>query len=228
MELHRKLLVKEFTKCSLMSFAGGKELFDFCWKHVQAHRQEEFDKVLANFPKPAGNVSEAQFTKEFVWCVLVSGFKANRVAAVFPQVLRSHQIEDREGNFLTATGNLLEDRQLPQVYAVWANQLKAKAIRRLREMIAELGWEQFRLKYLEAADPLKIAKLPFMGPALRNHLARNLGNLQVVKPDVHLNRLAYRYGYKDAQEMCEKVSNFAPGLNDLVLWFASIDHGTKS
>jgi 3-methyladenine DNA glycosylase/8-oxoguanine DNA glycosylase len=61
---------------------------------------------------------------------------------------------------------------------------------------------------------------PFIGPVTQYHLARNLG-FNVVKPDVHLVRLAKKFSFEDADALCSAISRevgLRKGLVDLVLW----------
>lgn len=68
------------------------------------------------------------------------------------------------------------------------------------------------------------ASLPWLGPATKFHLAKNLG-ADVAKPDVHLNRLARREG-ATAQELCERLARetgYRIATIDLILWRACAD-----
>jgi hypothetical protein len=76
----------------------------------------------------------------------------------------------------------------------------------------------------EAEDKIAyIATLPYMGQALRHHLARNLG-IDTVKPDRHMIRLAERFGYASPLEMCKDIQDdLYPtkeklGVIDVILW----------
>ena len=66
-----------------------------------------------------------------------------------------------------------------------------------------------------------ISSLPFIGPITRFHLARNIGLLEYAKPDRHLTRLAARFGFVDAQALCEhigKAVGLPAGVVDVILW----------
>ena len=86
----------------------------------------------------------------------------------------------------------------------------------------------FRKRYLDARDPLAIQNIAFMGPALSMHLARNLGAVQLVKPDVHLVSLAKNFGFYTANDLCVGASesclhmaDWPLGKVDLLLWYAA-------
>lgn len=68
------------------------------------------------------------------------------------------------------------------------------------------------------------AKLPWVGPITKFHLAKNLG-IDVAKPDVHLNRLAEPESMT-AQELCERLASetgYRVATIDLILWRACAD-----
>jgi hypothetical protein len=68
------------------------------------------------------------------------------------------------------------------------------------------------------------ARLPWLGPITKFHLAKNLG-VDVAKPDVHLNRLAKLEGVT-AQELCERLASetgYRAATIDLILWRACAD-----
>ena len=73
------------------------------------------------------------------------------------------------------------------------------------------------------------AKLPWIGPITKFHLAKNLG-VDVAKPDVHLNRLAKPEGLS-AQELCERLAletGYRAATIDTILWRACADGIIKS
>ncbi|QFT76013.1 hypothetical protein FIU90_00520 [Erythrobacter sp. THAF29] len=89
-------------------------------------------------------------------------------------------------------------------------------------------WKERRAlfrKLMKADDLIEFcAKLPWIGPVTKFHLAKNLG-ADVAKPDVHLNRLAEPEGVT-AQELCERLAKetgYRAATVDLVLWRACAD-----
>lgn len=85
----------------------------------------------------------------------------------------------------------------------------AGTVFRHREKVAAIDeiWQRRRslFRKLRNADDLIefSARLPWLGPVTKFHLAKNLG-ADVAKPDVHLNRLADREGVT-AQQLCERL-----------------------
>lgn len=227
-------LVTKYTglnRRSLTSFKSAQEMYEYATDWVTERRALEFmdawDRMKLASKKD--KIEESQFVKEFTWCVHVSGFSAAKISERFPRILMAHNITDLAGNYIKITkDNILSGDGMNRIFSVFKNRAKAKAVQKVREMIHTMGWDEFSKIYLKGLDPAKINLLPFMGPALSHQLARNLGNLSLVKPDVHLNRLAQRYEYKTAEAMCRDVSDGKPlAFVDLMIWYAAVDNGTR-
>jgi len=87
-----------------------------------------------------------------------------------------------------------------------------------------LGWfEEFRtLRHPEETIAWLHTK-PYMGPALKLQVARDLGVADVAKPDIWLTRIAGRAG-ETVQGLCERLAREtgeSVGEVDLVLWYAA-------
>lgn len=221
---------------SLASFSNPQEVWEHAYTYVTAHRKEMLDNVWSTVIKAdwGRNVTEHYFMREYTWCVHVSGFSARVISKKFDDILRVHNIEDVPGHYVPITSdNIITD--FSQVYAVYKNKNKAKAIQAVRQIILQLGWPEFMNCYVRHGEvgptPETLQRLPFLGPALSCHIARNLGNQDAVKPDLHLVRLAEKYHLSSVTELCQEI-NESLGLTrplgyiDLVLWIASVDHGT--
>ena len=220
------------SKKSLTSFGSVEDMWGFSFSYVRNNKwdfiSECWDVIKENRSKEP--LTEEDFLPEYCFCVYVSGFKAEIIANKFKALTEAHNIYDFEGNYIPSTKDtLLEDPSI--VYSVFKNKRKAKAVQTTRRLISELGWEDFYSKYVKDRNPFQIMELDYMGPALSNHLARNLGNWDIVKSDVHLNRLSLRYGFNTAEDLCGHISNFyyarPLGFIDLILWVASAHNGTK-
>lgn len=212
---------------SLLSFSNGSVMYEFADDYVKKHRLEEFRNIWGAFEKASEkNITEHYFMREYVWCVYVAGFSAKVIATKIDALLRAHKIEDDKGNFLPITPETYVT-DFTEIYKVFGNKNKAKAVQELRKIISEDSWDLFEHK-ASSRDPEQYWGLPGIGPTLACHLARNLGNLRVVKPDIHLQRLSDHYGYEDPLDMCRTVApQQLEGLTDLVLWIAAADNGTK-
>ncbi len=95
---------------------------------------------------------------------------------------------------------------------------KCKAI---TEVTFNIG--KYWRSYQEAEDKLGfIATMPYMGPALRFHFAKNLG-IDAVKPDRHLIRIAGEEA-KTPFELCNelaKATGYRLSTVDIILWRAA-------
>lgn len=216
----------EIVKRSLSSFPDASSMYSFANQHVKEHRLQEYNRSLASMiTAQQGEINQHWFMREYLWVVYVSGFSAEIISSKYNKLLIAHQIEDGFGSYIPIKkDNILSD--LAPVFEVFKNKKKADAIQQTRKLIFYHDWPYFYDYYVKQRDPEKLDLLPNIGPALACHLARNLGNDKVCKPDVHLNRLAERYGYDSAADLCRAVSPAPIGLTDLILWFAAKDHGT--
>lgn len=221
---------KSLTRVDLTKFSSLQDLWKFVSSHVDVHRKAEYDDWWERTQKvQTQEISEHLFLKECLFSIYVSGFKASTIEKKFYTLLKLHNIED-DGKYIPITSeNIVTD--FTEIYKVFGNKQKAKAVQELRSKILTLGWEKFHSTYVKSRDPNALKGLPFVGgPALARHITRNFGNINVVKPDVHLNRLAKAYERKDALDLCNALatdSKLSPAQVDIMLWFASIDHKTK-
>lgn len=146
---------------------------------------------------PLEQQTPGAFLQEYVWVVLNAGMRE--------QVAR------------TIYGRFLAGRDPAAIGHPGKRAAVERALREHEAWFATLLAAEDKLAYLES--------LPWIGPATKYHLARNLG-IEVVKPDRHLVRLAARFGYASPDALCRAIQAEAllPGLEmrlgtiDLVLW----------
>lgn len=196
------------------------------------------DFVLSNYIDEVIRISELKlecvtpdkFFSEYIWTVHTTGFSAKAVGKFFPRLAAAY------GPFsILATEDF--DDAFSRIRTVCNNAQKAKAVwstaKLLTTEIANTGWGLFRDKKL--SSPSLLQKLPYVGKITCFHLARNIGLLEYVKPDLHLVRMAQHWGFKDCQEMCESMQKndksdngyrFPLGIIDLILWYSASEHGT--
>lgn len=198
--------------------------------YVKEHRADELMKTWASISS-IRPVTEHRFLREYTWAVYVSGFSAKVVSKLIDRLLQAHNIEDAHGNSICiTTANLLTPEMIKaRVHPINKNRAKANAVQAIRAKIHTLGWACFSGLYIRnGPDPQILQQLVFMGPALSRHLARNLGNLSVAKPDIHLVRLAVRHDLPTVEGLCKACApDESVGFVDLVLWLAAIDCGTR-
>jgi len=102
---------------------------------------------------------------------------------------------------------------------------KDTAIARMRRQYRGC-WQEYQHASTDAERLRVIRTWPYMGgKALPFQLAKNLGVTGFCKPDVHLNRLASLYGWKEPQGMCAALAKKygeTVAYVDTVLWFAAM------
>lgn len=176
-----------------------------------------------------GDVGPDEFFQEYVWVVHATGFSAKAVGKFMPRLMKAYgSWEDLGGEEF--------DRAFERVREACNNPAKARAVWRtsggMREELRPwdpglgLRWERYRDSKLSSPDLLK--ELPYVGPVTCFHLARNIGLLECVKPDLHLVRMAEHWGYGDCVSMCEDLrpEGMPLGIVDLILWYAASTFGT--
>lgn len=213
---------------SLVSFKNARKMFEHAILHVNTYRHDEYRRCWANIEKASkSNIDPHWFLREFLWCVYVSGFSAKTISKKYISLLIAHGIEDVVGQYVPMTTADSGKDRLADVFKIFKNQRKAESVQSVRNSIFTDGWDAFHAKYVSPRSPTMLEELPGIGPALSCHLARNLGNKDVCKPDVHLKRVAAHYGFESVEALCKGVSSHSPvGHTDLILWMASIDLGT--
>lgn len=202
----------DLTSCSL------EEL----WTEAYAYAKRYHLETMETFRKAANtNLTPALFWREYIWCVYTSGFNAKIVSQKIDAILAAY------GDWKQAKDPTFIWEELQHLIA---NKQKYFAIRKTRILMQEMGWPAFRQRYLNHVDSM--SGLPFIGEVTKYHLARNLG-FNTVKPDVHLNRLARRFGCADAYALCSRICNQTEraeplGVVDFVLWAWSAAFGTQA
>lgn len=181
----------------------------------------EFDKVVPDY-----------FFSEYIWVVHATGFSAKAVGKMMPRLSKAY------GPYHTLC-NKTEKEMFKDVLPVCNHLAKARAVwetsKILSSEIKNSSWTQFRNEKL--SSPQLLQKLPYIGKITCFHLARNIGILESVKPDLHLVRMANKWGFSDCNKMCEEIQEghleksgekLPLGIIDLVLWYAASTFGTKS
>lgn len=209
--------LKAKVDTSLLGHSNVHEMFEVADNHVALYRAEEFAKAWADINNQ--DVTEERFLREFTWCIYVSNFSAKVISAKFDRLFKIYNL------------HLPSPRPLPKrsdVIQVFANSTKLDYMIHTLKLINEMGWDRFKQRYVDGYKNL--SHLRGIGPALGQHLARNLGDLYAVKPDKHLTRLAEHYKFSNASDMVDQINTEqytkTPAEIDLILWLASVDLGT--
>lgn len=187
--------------------------------------REAYVFVLENFPEDLEwsrdvihtdleDVTKEWFYAEYAWCVYCAGFSVRIVRMKQAALYSAYYGYDP----VKVAANPEEVRR--KAMKIIGNKRKVDAIIKGAGIINKLEWPGFLYKVKENLNLLKI--LPYIADVLKYHLARNIG-FNVIKPDVHIDRLAKYYGL-DPFEMCEMLSErmgFPRHTVDSVFWRAA-------
>lgn len=180
-------------------------------------------------------VSPNHFFLEYVWVVHATGFNAKVVAKLMSRLTSAYGIGE-DGSGWDRLGREDEALMLSRVLKVCNNPQKAKAVHSTAALMADAmfpsdvgkteSWKDFRQSRL--SSPELLTKLPYVGKITCKHLARNIGILECVKPDLHLVRLADHWGFKDCDAMClaMRPPEMPLGIVDLCLWYFASSFST--
>lgn len=168
-------------------------------------------------------ITPQSFFEELIWVIHASGFSAKAVGNFIPKLLPAY-------GSVSVCSRLTLDELYTRVLPVCNNKAKVKAVwecsRILIERVDSGSWSDWCLETFK--EPKDFTVFPFVGGVTCYHISRNLGFLDSVKPDLHLNRLADFYGFQSAEAMCRAANDDVPlGLVDLSLWYHSSTFGTQ-
>ena len=160
--------------------------------------------------RDAATLTAEQFLAEYAWAVYVSGFKANTVDTKWAELRKAWR---------GFNPGEVDKRARRDALRLIAHKSKTRAILQIARMITRMDWPPFKATYV--VDACSIGRLPWMRPANRRFLARNLRLADVGKPDRWLVRFAERFGYDsvdEALEVLEADTGDNPGLADAYIW----------
>lgn len=218
MEIHKSLNGIEKYRPDINS--GSKEYFKKARLFVETFYSDEIKRISS---VKFDEVTPELFFRECIWVVHATGFSAKAVGSFFPRLTEAY------GTWEQASTRDFE-RTWNKVKLVCNNQPKAKGVCWIAKIIDSgiktHGWKE--LKNKEFNTPELLQKLPFIGSVTCYHLARNIGLLDSIKPDLHLVRMAKYWGYDNCIEMCKdlKPENMELGIVDYILWMNASTFGT--
>ncbi len=214
---------KEIAPDKLEAFRPDCSSGPAYFRDALAFALEFYPEQLEAFSKVKfEEVTPRHFFVEYAWVVHATGFSAKQVGKMMDRLIPLYE------DFVAFSK--LEDTELSEVLAVCNNPQKVKAVRNAAKLVRggidAFGWVKYRADHLSTPELLQ--KLPYVGPVTCFHLARNIGLLECVKPDLHLVRMAEHWGYEDPMEMCRAVrpSGMPLGIVDLILWYSASTFGT--
>lgn len=198
---------------------------------VQTHHKEDFDRIAnTNFD----TISPEFFFNEYIWVVYASGFSSKIVSKLYPKLLDAYKPARDE--FLDCNKYRIDNEAREwckkKPLSIIANKAKVNAVFEMSGREGSIlscfgSWDEYKQSI---DNPTKLQRLPYIGPITCYHLARNLGQLEWVKPDLHLTRLAKHWGFTDPIDMCKTIQkevNMPLGLIDLVLFYAARNFGSR-
>jgi len=177
--------------------------------------------MVKNFPEELKWAREAKhfekmkssgFLWDYCWVVYASGFKESILNEKFAEIEEAFKHFDFR--------KVSRMKSIKPVLKVFNNQRKAMSfIQGVKKIYAE-GFPNFKRRILkEGVQALQ--ELPGIGEKTAKHLARNLGVSDVVKNDIHIQRLTEFFCARDEIELGNYLSKEfreKKGVIDVVLW----------
>lgn len=229
MELHKNLTFdKEKYNFSLNE--PYLEYFSKALKFVNENYNEDYNRIANT---KFSEVSPDFFLQEMTWCICVSGFNSKIVSKFFPKlmfVLNPMFIDIAKCRYDHWENNYCLNKSLLEIFnnKRKINAILSNSIELVLSGSKKLGWETYRDTYLNS--PEKLENFAMVGPAISKHLARNIGLINFVKPDIHLKRMAKNWNFESPDILCREIQkhyDIPLGLIDLVLFFTASTFGTK-
>jgi len=212
--------------------ADPEAYFDVALKFVQTHYPEQL-KAFSSVRFE--DVDDDFFFREYVWVVHATGFSAKAVGKFMPRLLNAYgwwdalackQFEDVMIRVAPVCNNLQKAKAVHATAKMMFDGMMGKKTQNGKFEPKSVTWADWKQKNL--SSPELLAKLPYVGRITCFHLARNIGLLEFVKPDLHLVRMAKHWGFDDCVQMCEAVRppGMPLGIVDLIFWYAASTFGT--
>jgi len=225
MELHKN--IRPPKKYDLHLGLDYMDYFRGALAFVNEFYPEDLNRIMST---KFETLQPTDFFREYMWCVYTSGFNAKVVSRMFPILQDIYRpLDDVFANFKV---NIDSVAMAHHALAICNNKRKVKSIIDMAfkggQEIKKSSWSIYRDTKLSSPDKLK--ELPFIGPITCYHLARNIGLLYYVKPDLHLNRMAINWKFEGPVELCRSIQkefNLPLGIIDLVLWYSASTFGTN-
>jgi 3-methyladenine DNA glycosylase/8-oxoguanine DNA glycosylase len=183
------------------------------YEHADAYASVYHRESLEHFRKVRPCDSKELFWPEYIWCVYTAGFSAKVITKIFPALMSAYGGPPDDDGFGKSPIVSWE-----AVMKINANRRRFRSVIKCQGILSGYGWPEFNRRYLQYVDDME--KLPGIGRVTKYHLARNLG-FDVVKPDLHLERLRKWYGFTSSLQMCEMLAHMYEerlGVVDFVLW----------
>lgn len=187
------------------------------------HLASEHPTILENTRKVSREtlvkMKTRTFLRHYCWVVYASGFRYKTIKTKFPEIKAAFHGFDPE--------KLRRMRSVTGVLRVFNNEKKATGFLQGSKAILNEGFPQFKKRLLDG-DPGILTELPGIGPITKNHLAKNIGQVDVAKDDIWLERIAEMVNATSVAQLTQYLSQEigeSQHTIDLALWkFAEDGH----
>ena len=189
------------------------EVYTLCELFVMENDPEALEWSIKALETNIENVSKWKFFVEYVFAVLVAGFKVATINQ------RWNRIRDALWGFNFVKIYMNSDLARKRLLRAFGNKRKADAIIKGAIRITDLDWDDFKKEIVKDINVLD--DLPGIGPVSVYQIARNLG-YDTIKPDRHIKRVADYFGLNPF-EMCKTIAEAThqpAHYVDTVFWVA--------
>ena len=201
-----------------MKRSKASKIFEEAKKYCEANYPDELDWANGISIKVFRHLKSERFLAEYCWVIYVSGFKVSTIESIFPDLRIAFKSFELDA--------LAKMRSLKGVLSIFKNERKASSFLTGSKSIAKEGFSEFkkRLK-VEGVDMLE--KLPGIGPVTKFHLAKNIGLIDVAKPDIWLVRAAEacNTSVDELVEFLSKKYGISRHAVDVIIWRHGADNG---
>jgi len=168
-----------------MDVAAADDMWARAYEHVAATEPDTLEWARSVGPATFRNLRLRQFLSHYCFVIYASGFKFSTIDAKFPALTKAFKDFDPD--------KLSRMRSLTPVLKVFGNERKADCFLRGAKLLIAEGFSKFKNR-LRRDGVCVLEALPGLGPITKDHLAKNIGFLDVAKADVWLERAAAQCG----------------------------------
>ena len=164
-----------------MNRRRAQRMYAAAFQHLTQTRPDMLDEARGVGPHTFKRLTAVAFLEQYCWVVYASGFRYAHVERLFPRIRAAFADFRLE--------RLQRMRTIRPVLSAFNNPSKATSFLTGSKAIAAEGFNRFK-KRLKAEGTNALESLPGVGPVTKHHLAKNIGLVDVAKPDIWLRRAA--------------------------------------
>jgi hypothetical protein len=183
----------------------AKQLFQEALLYCEENFEDELEWAKSVNQDTFKKLTASEFLEEYCWVVYVSGFRVSTIEELFPRLKKAFKNFDLES--------------LAQMLSVFNNKRKADFFLKGSKIIVKESFQNFKKRLKEQGIDV-LEALPGIGPITKNHLAKNIGFMDIAKPDIWLVRAAESCN-TTVDELVTFLSNeygISHNAVDVVLW----------